>query len=249
MITDFQTFGAAHLAALLGSVLIGIGFIVWGSRAPSKRQDRIVRYTLAAVIVCIRGARYVMDVYFGVFAWPDLFSLHICHIDLILLSICLIRPNRALFSFCFLIGIPAALGTALFPGSVHPAPGLPRAVLFIMSHAMLIMGALFLALTRNLRPTLKNYGVIALTGNLCLIPVYLVNRLAGTNYLYINAPPAGTVIESLNGLVGWPGYVFFLDALALLLMLAMLGLGQLFALFFRTRQRKHTRAALAVSSQ
>lgn len=227
MITDFKGFGTVHILSLLVPVMIGILWIVMGVHAHSAKKRMKLRIWLAILIVIIRGARYVMDVYFGVFAWEDLLSLHVCHVDLILLVLCLIRPNKAMFNFCFLIGIPMALSVALFPGSNHPAPGLPRAVLFIMSHTMLITGVIYLAVTERMKPTLRSFGILATVGNLCLVPLYFINSWLGTNYLYIMEAPEGTLIAALDKIFGWPGYVLVLDVIALVLMLVMVGFGQI----------------------
>lgn len=226
MITDFKGFGPVHLLTLLVSVAIGVIFILFGTKAKNDRQRRIIGILFALAIVLCRGGRYAMDAYYGVFEWSDLFSLHICHIDLILLSICLIKPLKPLFNFCFLIGIPAGLSVALFPGSTHPAPGTPRAILFIMSHVLLIMGALYLLIVEKMKPTLRAYFWIAGLGNIALVAVYFVNRAMDTNFLYIMKAPAGTLIVTLERIFGWPGYVFAIDALALILMLVMLLFGQ-----------------------
>jgi hypothetical integral membrane protein (TIGR02206 family) len=227
MITDFQAFGAAHIVGLVIPLLLGSGLILWGLRARSKKELSRSRLVFAALIIAVRGARYLMDLYYGVFTWDDLLSLHICHVDLILLVICLVRPNSVLFHFCFLLGIPFALSVALLPGSNHPAPGLPRAILFIMSHALLVLGALYLAVTHLMKPTFRSYLFFVIIGNVSLIPLYLINKALGTNYLYIMEGPEGTVIASLEGLFGWPGYVLALDALAVLIMLFMVGFGRL----------------------
>jgi uncharacterized membrane protein YwaF len=96
-----------------------------------------------------------------------------------------------------------------------------------MSHALLVIGALYLTIAGRMKPTLKMYGLIAAALNIFHIPVYFVNRWLGTNFLYIMEAPKGTAIVLYEKMFGWPGYVFALDALALLLMLLMLGLGSL----------------------
>lgn len=241
MINDFRVFGTVHLLSLTAAAAIGAAFILWGVRTPSDRRRQSIRLLLALTLVIVRGSRYIMDVYFGVFEWSDLLSLHICHIDLIVLIICLIRPNKTLFGFCFLIGIPTALAVALFPGSNHPAPGAPRAVLFIMSHTLLVMSALYLAVAEGLKPTLRMYALIAAAGNAALVAVYFINSRLGTNYLYIMEAPRGTVLVAFEKAFSWPGYVAALDVLALVLMLAMLGVGQLLSrLRRRTKTTAHT---------
>ncbi len=228
-ITDFNLLGPEHIISILIAVLTGLGFIIWGLKDKSEKGQRNIRITLVIVIVFIRAVRYFMDVYFGVFNWTDLLSLQICNIDLYLLIICLIKPGKPLFNFCFIIGIPMALAVAFFPGTIHPAPGLPRAMFFIMSHVMLVMGVLYLAIVLRLRPGIKYYFTFAIAGNIGLAVMYFVNLNLNTNYLYIMSAPAGTVISPMSDAFGWPGYVFVMDALALFLMFVVFCLGQMLA--------------------
>jgi len=140
----------------------------------------------------------------------------------------LIKPRDILFNFNFLLGIPMALAVALFPGTNHPAPGVPRAMLFIMSHMMLVVGAVYLAAIEHKKPTLKLYLRFAAAGNVGLLLIYFVNLTLNSNFLYIMKAPGGSVINVLYNVFGWPGYVFVMDALALVLMLLMFFLSQLF---------------------
>ncbi|MFA6309342.1 MAG: TIGR02206 family membrane protein [Clostridia bacterium] len=225
MITNFRLYGAEHIVSILIPILLGTLWILWGLRDKSEKGQKKLRITLVILIILIRSARYIMDIYFGVFRWPDLLSLQICHIDLILLVICLIKPNKTLFNFCFIIGIPMAISVALFPGTVHPVPGLPRAMLFIMSHTMLVMGALYAAVVLRLKLSIKYYLGFVVLGNIALAVIYFINLKLNTNYLYIMSAPKGSIIESFNKVFGWPGYIFALDGLAIILMFAVFCIG------------------------
>lgn len=228
MITDFKSFGLEHVISLLLPCLLTVIFCFYGLRATDETKRKNLRILLALAIVSIRSARYVMDIHYGRFDLLNLFSLQICHIDLILLIICLIKPRDILFNFNFLIGIPMGLAVALFPGANHPAPGMPRAMFFIMSHMMLASGAVYLAVVEHMRPSLKFLLRFAAAGNIGLLLMYFINKAFGANFLYIMYAPEGTVIEALENIFGWPGYVFAMDALALALMLFMLFVFQFF---------------------
>ena len=65
-------------------------------------------------------------------------------------------PNQKIFIFTFLIGIPTALMVALFPGSIHPEPGLMRAIFFIMSHMMLVVSSIYILITNKFNITKKD---------------------------------------------------------------------------------------------
>lgn len=195
----------------------------------------MIRTLLMIILVSVRGARYIMDLIYDRFEILDLFSLHICHIDLILLAICLVRPRSELFSFVFLLGIPAGLSVALFPGSIHPVPGLPRAMFFIMSHMMLVVGAIYLALTEHLVIRLRHMLTIIIAGIIGLAGIFGVNLILRSNFLYLNEAPPGTIIETLDQAFGWPGYVAALIVLAVLLIFFMYGIWRL----LMNRQRKY----------
>lgn len=227
MITDFKLFGLEHIISLVLPCLIGVIFCFYGLSITSELKRKNLRLLLALTIVFIRSARYIMDIYFGRFSLLNLFSLQICHIDLILLIICLVKPRNVLFNFNFLVGIPMGLAVALFPGTNHPAPGIPRAMFFIMSHMMLVVGAVYLAIVEHMKPTMKFYLRFAAAGNIGLLLIYFINRAFSANFLYIMYAPEATVIEILYNTFGWPGYVFIMDALALTLMLFMLLLSRL----------------------
>ena len=227
MITDFKWFGSAHIIGILIPLVLGMLFILLCAGEAGDKRKRALDITLAILLIVIRGSRYIMDVVVGRFDFFDLFSLHICHIDLILLVICLIKPNRILFQFVFLVGIPMGLAVALFPGSVHPEPGLARAVLFIMSHMMLVVGALYLCIGERMKPSPRAVLWIAALGQAGILGIYVVNRLLHTNYLYLMAAPEGTVIESLERMFGWPGYIVAMDLIALALIGLMYVSGRL----------------------
>ena len=106
------------------------------------------------------------------------------------------------------------LAVALMPGSIHPAPGLPRAILFIMSHMLLVVGAVYLAASEKIELKVKGLLSILGIGNLLIVLVFFINKALGTNFFYVMYAPEGTVIAQLNAVFGWPGYVIAMDVIA-----------------------------------
>jgi hypothetical integral membrane protein (TIGR02206 family) len=205
MIDNFQMFGTEHILSILLSVVIGASFIYLAHKNPGKRA--VIGLLFALTIVAVRSVRYIFDMQLGTFSPLDLLSLHVCHIDLILLVICLIKPNRPLFTFTFLIGIPAALAVALLPGTTHPEPGMARAVFFIMSHTLLAMGAIYLASVYKFAITKKDlllYYLVSIGG---MIAVYIFNLFSGSNFMYLMQGPKNTVLETMYDNLGPLMYV------------------------------------------
>ncbi len=233
MLTSFNILGIEHIISMLIPILIGTVFIILSKKYPSKK--RIISIILAITIILIRSVRYGFDIYLGEFKLLDLLSLHVCHIDLILLVICLIKPNRGLFTFNFLIGIPTALAVSLMPGQVHPEPGMLRAVFFIMSHTMLVMGAIYLLMTYKFKIEKKDiiiYSVISLLG---IIAIYIFNVLTDSNYMYLKEGPTGTVLEGLYNLLGSFWYIVSIYGLLIGLLIILY---MIYALIMKIVKRK-----------
>lgn len=220
MLTDFRAFSPPHLLGLIIPILTGMALIIVALKV-NEKDRRKINVLFACLLIIVRGSRYVMDIFVGRFELYDLLSIQICHIDLILLIICLIKPNKYLYHFVFLIGIPMGLAVALMPGSVHPDPGLPRAVLFIMSHTMLAMGAVYLSVVERMKLRHKYVLILAGAGNVFIAAAFVINKILTTNFLYIMYAPEGSVIAKLDVLFGWPGYVAVMDLLAVALIMSM----------------------------
>lgn len=206
MITDFNLFGLTHILSLLAAVVIGIIFIFLAMKYPTKIKN--ISIALAITIILIRSVRYGFDMYLGVFEIKDLISFHICHIDLILLIICLLKPNKEIFVFTFLIGIPTALAVALMPGRIHPEPGILRAIFFIMSHMMLVMASIYLLIAYKFEITIKKLSTYYAISAWGIVLCYLYDVFSGANFMYLTAAPTGSVLESLFNYFGPVWYVF-----------------------------------------
>ncbi len=192
MLENFQLFGYEHILSIIFPIIVGIIYIILAKKYPAK--VKLISILFAITIILTRAVRYVFDANIGNFEILDLISIHVCHIDLIILVVCLIWPNRKLFTFNFLIGIPTALAVALMPGQVHADPGMARAVFFIMSHMLLVMGALYLLITYKFEITKKDikfYYIFAFVG---IILIYLFNVIAHANFMYLIEGPKNTVL-------------------------------------------------------
>lgn len=216
MLTNFNLFGFEHILALIIPIVIGTLFIVLAYFYPTKK--RMISLLFALTIILIRGTRYGFDMNIGAFRIQDLLSLHVCHLDLILLLICLIKPSEKLFIFTFLIGIPTALAVALMPGTTHAAPGLLRAVFFIMSHIMLVMGSIYLLIVYHFKITKKDIYFYYLYSLIGIVLIYIYNLITNSNFMYLMEGPKNTVLETLYRTFGPLWYIIILYGLLVFLL-------------------------------
>jgi hypothetical integral membrane protein (TIGR02206 family) len=81
-----------------------------------------------------------------------------------------------------------------------------------LQHVLVMWAAVYLTWGLGLRPTWRSYRqALAVTVGWAVI-VFVINRLIGTNYGYLNGKPGGVSLLDLLG--GWPWYL--LVALAVL---------------------------------
>lgn len=200
-----KAFGVTHLFSIIVAIAIGFLFIFLAKKYPNK--EKLISYLLVFTIIMIRSTRYFFDINLGLFQITDLISLHICHIDLIILVIALLMKKEKLFVFNFLIGIPTALAVALFPGVNHPDPGLLRAIFFIMSHTMLVMGTIYMISVYNFKISKKDIKFYYLFSLVGMVIAYIYNYLTNSNFMYLMTAPKKTVLESLYNMFGSFGYL------------------------------------------
>lgn len=215
MITNFNLFGIEHIYSLVIPVITFLIFTFLAKRFPNKKK--FISISFAILIIIVRCVRYAFDISIGEFELSKVFSLHVCNIDLILLLICLIKPSKKLFTFCFLIGIPTALSVALMPGRIHPEPGMLRAIFFIMSHMLLAVAPIYLQITYKYKIEKKElftYYIVSFVG---IIVMYIFNIVTNSNYMYLVFGPEGTVLEKLYNLLG--KYFYTLSIFGLLIIL------------------------------
>ncbi len=122
------------------------------------------------------------------------------------------------------------LAVALMPGKIHPVPGLPRAMLFVISHMFLVTGAIYVAVTTKYLIKVKHVIYILLAGNGAAVVIYFINKIMSTNFLYLMEAPKGTVIEKLDMVFGYPGYIFIMDLIAILIIASVFTLYKIFTL-------------------
>lgn len=215
MITNFNLFGIEHIYSLIIPIMIGLIFLYLSKRFPEKKNA--ISIIFAILIIAMRCVRYAFDISIGEFDLLKVFSLHVCNIDLILLIICLFKPNKKLFTFCFLIGIPTALSVALMPGRIHPEPGMLRAVFFIMSHMLLAVAPIYLQITYKYKIEKKELFTYYMVSFIGIIGMYIFNIITNSNYMYLVYGPEGTVLEKMYNIFG--KYFYTISIFSLLIIL------------------------------
>jgi len=203
----FSHFDGVHLAWLGLFVISIVVCTVWFKKMNQRGRD-VFKKTIALSLIIMEVLKISLLALTGRFRWGYL-PFHLCGINIFLIVAHAWKPTRLLDNFLYLICIPGALAALLFPNWT----ALPvRNIYHIHSsivHILLVMYPLVQALNGTLdldvKMVPKCLGLLVLMA----IPIYGLNLLWGTNFMFLMRADAGNplvLFEQMWGshLLGFP---------------------------------------------
>ncbi len=207
----FVLFGPAHLAVLVGTVLLALVLVRPVRARPEGPWARLLRYGLAALLLAIIGFEIAMGVAGGWLRLEHVWPLQLCDLAMLLAVSSLITRDRRTAELLYFWAL-AGSGLAMVTPDLRQ--GFPRweFLVFFGLHGLVVVAALVLTFGFGLRPRpgsarrafLATAGYAALVGG--------VNALLGTNFMFLRARPATPTILDWFG--PWPLYIGAAGALA-----------------------------------
>ena len=225
------------LLALIGLALAGIRHF-GKTHTFRQRQWLLIGLSAANLVLFFVYKRFLsMDRQFltlsGLerFNWFSELPLQLCNINLFLIPIGVLTQRRALLGFSFYVAPLGAVMALLFPEMPFTGFSLfiPRILGFYLTHSLLIVCGLALALLDFYRPTPRDYPGVIGTFVLLALGAHLVNLLLratlcpGANYFFT----FGADISILNLFWRFIPHPFFYELPSLLILLGYMGLVQL----------------------
>lgn len=208
----FKLFGYIHLITIGIILFFCILTYLLKEKLKQKRINKIVRYTLAAIMSLLFVLVWYCDKYNNVWTIKNSFPLQLCDVTAILTVIMLIKPNKTLYEICYFSGIGGAMEAILTPNIGDFWFPHFRFFQFFICHGIIIISVLLLTFTLEFRPTLKSIIKNIVFLNIYAIIIEAVNFLIGANYLFLRQKPSQpSVIDYLGP---WPAYILSLEAFA-----------------------------------
>lgn len=174
------------------------------SLAGKKRWKKTVALLLIAdelfkVIMLVIGGRYL----------PTYLPLHLCSINIFIISIHAWRPSKLLSGFLYTVGIPGTLAALLFPSWTElPLLNFMHLHSFTV-HILLALYPIVLGTAGELKPEVKRLPQYLLLLVGMAIPIYGINLLLDTNFMFLMSASKGNplyLFEQIwgNHLYGFP---------------------------------------------
>jgi hypothetical integral membrane protein (TIGR02206 family) len=210
----FELFGPSHLVSLGVVVLINV-VICFFWRNPSEVARRRFRYGLTAVLLINEALFHLWALTTGQWSIQVHLPFHLCSVLVYATSFMLITRNYRVYEFCYFLGIGAATQALLTPDAgAYSFPHF-RFLEVIISHGVMVTAALYMTVIEGFRPTWKSLFRTIVALNVYMVPVFILNMLIGSNYLFINhKPDTASLIDVLGP---WPWYILSLEAVGLVI--------------------------------
>lgn len=196
----FSTFGIEHILWLAALSLV----IVAAAVAYKRLNDKHRKIMLKVVGVLVVFAEIIKDVILiikGEFGYGYL-PFHLCGINVLLIGFDLIKQTKIVRSFLYYFCIPGAMLALIFPNWTHmPCMNFFNIHSFTI-HLLLEMYPVLLVTSGEARPDVRDMPkCIGLLVALA-IPIYFLNMVWGTNFMFLMKPDSGNPLEMFKMLLG-----------------------------------------------
>jgi hypothetical integral membrane protein (TIGR02206 family) len=196
----FQSYGLTHILWLLAGLIFCTAFCLFFRKLSEHRQKAVLR-ALGIYIFMQEMVKNLVLILLGEFSWGYL-PFHLCGINILLIAFDVVKQTKVVRSFLYYFAIPGAMLALLFPNwTKMPVWNFFHLHSFTI-HILLVLYPLLLVTTNRVSTDLKS----ALQGTALLaamaVPVYGLNLLWGTNFMFLMKPDSGNPLELFEKLLG-----------------------------------------------
>ena len=196
----FQSFGLTHILWLLAGLIFCVAACIsYGKLSENKRK--LVLTILGIYIFLQEMVKDLVLILLGEFSWGYL-PFHLCGINILLIAFDTIKQTKTVRSFLYYFAIPGAALALLFPNWTEMPIWNFFHIHSFTIHILLVLYPLLLVTTNQVSTDLKSafQGVILLVA--MAIPVYFLNLLWDTNFMFLMQPDSGNPLEFFEKLLG-----------------------------------------------
>ena len=199
---QFSMYGPSHWAALavfaIGSVLL-----VWIGRRESETQARLLGRVLGALTVAIYAAALTY-----LLSPPTIersVPLRLTDLATVTAAYALWSQRQWAYALTYYWGLTLSSQALISPAFTSPDFPSVQFLAFWGMHLLVVWAAIYLTWGRGMRPTWHSYRIVVVTTAIWAVVTLTFNRIAGTDYGFLNHKPA--TASALDVLGPWPFYI------------------------------------------
>ncbi|WP_332645351.1 YwaF family protein [Lysinibacillus sp. 54212] len=213
--TGFELFQSIHIGWLI--LVLGILLLLTPRYKKASNELKFkYKMTIFLSLLLLESIKQIEALITGSYTIYTL-PLHLCGLGMFVIGLQIYKPSPFIQEVLFSITLPGTLSALIFPGwAIEPVFSYLHFHGFLF-HALLLYYCIFLLASSEIKPRWWNirYGIYFLL--MVVPPTYVLNKLANTNFMFINWPAPDSPLELLETWLGNPGYILGLVLLVLVL--------------------------------
>ncbi|WP_191275135.1 YwaF family protein [Neobacillus kokaensis] len=206
---SFRLFSMEHLVTIAIIIILCILPFVTRNQYKKDGKRRLFRFPLAFLLLISDVLQHLWLVEENAWSIKRDLPLHLSDLVVILAIIMLLTKSNKLFQFMYFAGIGSSIQAILTPNLGRYSFPHFQYIEFFISHGGVILACMFMIAAFNYRPTIRALWVTVLIVNLYAACVFFLNKLLGSNYLYIMKKPKTPSL--LDYLGPWPWYLLSME--------------------------------------
>ena len=205
----FRTFSFPHFV-YIAVIVLAIYFAArYIRKIPQEKAEKIIKVLALSLIVIYFYRFYMFRKYDYKYDFIDNLPFHLCIINQFVIPYAVFRKNRVLLNLSYCIGAPAAAIAILTPSELYKDYFYLSwyAIFFFLLHFLIVLLPILCINAKIFRPDYK------LMPKACGVFlgftafVYGLNKLLNANFMFINIPEPGTLMEPFYKWLGNPGFI------------------------------------------
>ena len=210
---EFRAYSLEHLIAIFLTIALPFALAAVVRRMRSRKVERGIVLAILAALV----ANYIAYIIFVRVSiqqtWEQMLPMQMCDWAMFVIMIALWTARPRWFEVAYFWGIGGTLQAILTPNLRYGFPDL-RFLSFFISHSGIIIGVVFLMLTRGLRPYPISIVRVFLWSEVYFVCAMIVDQLTQVNYGFLlHKPEAFSLLSYLSD--SRPIYLLQMQVLAL----------------------------------
>ena len=203
----FDLFGAVHFGWITAFLTIVLGSCLLYRKLSEKGRERWKK--IVAILIVLDEIYKTVFLLIGNRNNVSYLPLHLCSINIFVVALHAWRPSRAVGAFLYTVCIPGAIAALLFPSWTSLPLGNFMHLHSFTIHILLAMYPLVLAVSGELKLSIRDIPKCLLILVGMAIPIYVINLLLNTNFMFLMRADEGNpllIFEQMwgNHLLGYP---------------------------------------------
>lgn len=215
----FQPYGAEHLTAIAIMFLLPLLLAAIVRASGSRVVERTIALTFAALLIANYVGYLVFIRHIGEIGWEQMLPMQMCDWAMAVVIVTMLTANQRWFEVAYFWGIGGTLQAVLTPNLRYGFPDV-RFISFFVAHCGIIVGVVFLMLTRRLRPYPMSIVRVFAWSELYFVFGVIADGITGVNYGFLlHKPEAFSILSFLSD--SRPVYLLQMHFLALVFFLVL----------------------------